>query len=129
MLEQSCGGVADAQQPFQGQGGQARLGLADQVNRQEPQSQRQLGAFEQRPGGQRGLVSAGFALEGRVRADPEHAGSRVAATRTHKALGPAGLLQLDLALGLSTKLVEKVGQRQARLKLDAIHGHGGVLSE
>jgi hypothetical protein len=32
-------------------------------------------------------------------------------------------------LDFVAELFEKIGQRQARLKLDAVHGHGVVLNE
>jgi hypothetical protein len=42
---------------------------------------------------------------------------------TAKAFWPAGAFQYRFALRLGTQLLKKRGQRQARLKLDAIHGH------
>jgi hypothetical protein len=40
----------------QRQGGQAGLSLTDQVDRQKPYRQRQLGALEQRSGDEQGLL-------------------------------------------------------------------------
>ena len=46
LLDQPSGRVTDAQLPFQSQGGQAGLSLADQVDRQKPDCQFQVGALE-----------------------------------------------------------------------------------
>jgi len=47
---------------FQRQRGQPRLGLADQVNGEEPDRQRQLRTLEHRPGNQRRLLAESVAL-------------------------------------------------------------------
>ena len=52
VLEHPCRGIVDPEQPLQGQSGQPGLGLADEVDRQKPNRQRQTGALEERPGGQ-----------------------------------------------------------------------------
>jgi hypothetical protein len=47
VLDQPSGRVADAQRTFQREGGQSGLGLADQIDRQKPHGQSQMGALEQ----------------------------------------------------------------------------------
>jgi len=65
-------GVADAQVSLQGQRRKSGLGLADQIDGQEPNAQWQLGVLEQAAGGQRGLVPASLALEEPAGAVPDH---------------------------------------------------------
>ena len=55
--------LAHAQVTLQGQCRQASFGLTDQVNRQEPDRQGQLGALKHRTGNQRRLITAGAALK------------------------------------------------------------------
>ncbi len=74
-----------------------------------------------------GLPPAGLTLEGLVGADVKHVMLGVAAAGATEAFGPAGLFQSGLALRLRAELFKKCGQRQARLKLDAIHCHGMSL--
>ena len=64
VVDQPSGGVAHPQITLQGQRRESGLGLADQVDRQKPDRQRQLGALKHRANDQRGLVVAGIALEG-----------------------------------------------------------------
>ena len=52
---------------------------------------------------------------------------RLIATGTAKALRPAGCFQSGLALRLRAELLDKRGQRQTPLELDAIHGHDSSL--
>jgi len=61
-MDEPGGAVIDAQVTLERQGRQHRLGPADQVDRQEPGLQRQLRAVQDGAGGQRGLMSARFAL-------------------------------------------------------------------
>ena len=49
VLNEPCRGITDPQIPLQSQRGHASLGLADKVDRQEPNSQRQLSALEKSP--------------------------------------------------------------------------------
>jgi hypothetical protein len=78
--------------------------LADKVDRQKPNRQRQLGALEQRPGNERCLLPTRPALERRVCPDPKNSVASVAAIGANKALRPSGLLQLGLTLGFVTEL-------------------------
>ena len=99
----------------------------DQVDRQEPERQRQVGALEQGARDEGRLQPAFLALEGLADSDAEHVMLRLAAARATEALRPARLFQRRLALRLGAELLEKLGQRQARLKLDAIHRHDLIL--
>ena len=84
--------------------GEPRLGLADQVDGQKPDRQSQVSALEQGPGDQRGLLTAGLALEGLMGADVEDVGVGLAALGAAKSLGPARLLERHLALGFRAEL-------------------------
>lgn len=63
VLEQPGGVVGDAQLAPQRQGGDAVLVLRQQVHRQEPGPQRQLGLGEQCAAGRRDLMLAPIALQ------------------------------------------------------------------
>ena len=128
MMDAPGSGVADAQLPLQGERGQARLGLADQIDSQEPDRQRQVSALEHSASNQRSLVSAGAALKGFARATLEGAVFGVAATRALKTLGPAGGFQHRGALRFGTEALYELGERQALLELNAIHRHGTPLN-
>ena len=52
---------------------------------------------------------------------------RVATVGTAEPLGPARLLQCGLALSLAAEWFKKRGRRQARLELDANHGHDTIF--
>jgi len=87
------GGVAHAELAFERQGRQPRLGLADQVDRQEPQPQRQLGVLHQAARGQRGLVAAALALEKPARTVADDVVLGAVTAWAAKARGPAGGLE------------------------------------
>jgi hypothetical protein len=126
VLQGPGGGVAHAELTLERQRGQAGLGLADQVDGQEPGAQRQLGVLEQAAGGQRRLVSAGLALEelaGAVAHDP--VAGRVAAGAT-KAAGPARRLERLLALRFGVETGHELRQRYALLELDAVERHDPI---
>ena len=84
--------VAHAHLPLERQRRQPCLGLAEQVDRQEPRLQWQLGAGEQAARGQRGLVAAAVALEQLARPVAHHVVRRTAAARALEALRPTRLL-------------------------------------
>lgn len=100
------------------------FGLTDEVDRQEPQGQRQFAALHHGARDQRSLMATGRALEQCMGTSvhPTANGSRAA--RTTKALRPARLLQSGRTLCFSPELLEKLRQRQAELELNTIHGHG-----
>ena len=127
MVNEPGGGITDPQVALQSQGREPGLGLADEVHRQKPHRQPQLGALEHAARDQRGLVMAGVALEGLARSDPKHAVRGTTTARAAKALRPARLLQCGLALRLGTKPLEQLKQRHPGLKLNPIHGHDTPL--
>ena len=123
VVQQPGGGVAHAELALERQRRKASLGLADQIDGQEPGRQRQLGVLHQAAGGQRGLVSAAIALEQAPRAVANHAVSVAAAPRAVEARGPTGGHQRRGAVRLSAKAAKEFGQRHARLELDSVEGH------
>ena len=127
VVEKQGGGVADAQLPHHFEGGQAGLGQADQVDRQEPDGQRQVGGLEQGAGDDGCLLPALLALVSLAGSGADHAMPRLSAAGAAETLRPALQFQRRLALRLGAEQVEKRGQRQARLELDAIHCHDTVL--
>ena len=127
VLDEPGGRIADTDLAFQGQGGQSRLGLADQIDREKPNRQRQMSALKQRARDQRGLLAAAQALKALVGTALQDIGLRMTALRAAKALGPTGLLQGLLALCFGAELFEKGWQRQAGLEFNAIHRHDLIL--
>jgi len=108
MLNQPSRWVANAQLPLQCLCGQAGFGLADQVDRQEPDRQCQVSALRQ---------SAKFGTErpsieiscGRQR---EVGNAPLGRSRNSESpVRPANLFQCILALRLDAKLLQKCGQR------------------
>ena len=124
VMDQPGGRIADPEIAFQGQGRESGLGLADEINRQEPHGQSQLGGLEQGSGDQRGLMMADVALEGLAGAAAQHAVRGSAAVRAAKPVRPTRALQRRLALRLGAELLEVLEQRHPVLELDPIHGHG-----
>lgn len=116
--------VAHAQVPAQLQHGDGVLALAEQVQRQEPNRQRQLAGREQRAGAQAGLRPAGPALPVRLPEARERVRLPGAAARTHEPARPARLCQRLLAGGLVAVTLKELGQTQPRLELNAVHRHG-----
>lgn len=84
--------------PGQFQRRQVGLALAQQVQRQQPCGQRQLGVVEHRARSQAGLVAAGRTLPVRLLTTVELAVLRDLAAGACKALWPTRLLQCLLAL-------------------------------
>ena len=128
-VHQPGGGIADPQVALQGQGREAGLGLADEVDGQEPHPQRELGALEEGSGDQRALVMAEVTLEGLAGSHAQHAVGRTPTARTAKTLRPARPFQRRLALSLGSELLEQLKQRHPGLKLNTIHGHDTPLGE
>jgi hypothetical protein len=102
--------------------------LADEVNGQEPDRQRQLGALKQGAGNQRGLVMTSVALEGLAVSRSQNAVGLTATARTAKARRPARLFHRCLALCFGPEVCEKLKHRHSGLKLNPIHGHDTPLS-
>ena len=107
---------------------QPGAGLADQVEREEPDRQRQFGALHHGEGDQRGLMPARLALEQCVGSPTHPAASGAVAARAPKPRRPPRLFQRSLACPFSSVAVQKLGHRQSRLKLDSVHWHGAPLS-
>ena len=123
VVDQPCRGVAHAQLSPERQGRQPGLGLADQVDRQEPGGQRQFRTLKDGAGNQRGLMAAGGALKDFARAVTEYVVRGFRASRATKPLRPAGRLKSLLALCLGSVVLEKFRHRQPRLKLNSVHRH------
>ncbi len=123
VVDQPGRGVAHAQLPPQRQRRQPGLCLTDQVDRQEPGSQRQFRALKDSAGNQRGLMSAGGALKDFASAVTNDAMCCSSASRAMEAFGPASRLKRFLALRLGSIALEKFRHRQSRLKLDSVHRH------
>lgn len=123
VLKAPSGAVADTQLTLELEGRQVGLGARQQVQRKEPDGERQLGGFEHRAGEQGGLMAAIGALvvdltipfEGRVRG--------TGARRAAKTFGPASTEERLPALRLGTKLRRERRQRQTRLELHLVHRH------
>jgi hypothetical protein len=88
LLYQPSRGVTYAQLPFKIECRQASLGLADQINGQKPNAQRQVGTLEQGACNQRGLQPAALALEGLMFPALEQVIICVAALRATEAFRP-----------------------------------------
>ena len=122
VLDQPGGVGVDAQLPAQAQGRDAVLVpwglplvvLGQQVDRQEPDAQRQVGAREQGAGGQRGLMLAAVALEHRATAQLAVAG--MPAVRAAEPARPTHAHQGVAALGLAAVAFEEGRQAHAGLR-------------
>ena len=97
------------------------LALRQQVERQQPDGQRQLGGGEDRAGDEGGPAVAGMAL-------PELAGADAAvpaeaALRAAEAVRPAGLEDGLLAWPLAAVALQELAQTESLLELHAIAFH------
>ena len=124
LVQQPSGGVAHAELALERQRRQARLGLADQIDGQEPGGQRQLGVLHQAARGQRGLVPAGDALEQVAGAVADHVVRLAVAARTAEAPRPTCSLQRLGAVRLRAEAAKELGQGHAGLELDSVERHG-----
>src|SRR5512137_2207202 len=115
LLYQPSRGVAHAQLPFKIECRQAGLCLADQINSQEPNAQRQVGALEQGACDQGCLQPAALALEGLMFSSLEQVVIRVAAPWATEALRPTRGFQCVPALLIGAILRKECGQGQAWL--------------
>ena len=112
---------AHAQLPRQFQRRNAVPALRQQVERQEPDGQRQLGGDAERAGDEGGLAVAGMAL-------PELAGADAAvpsgaALRAAEAVRPAGVEDSLLALPLAAVALQELARAESLLELHAIAVH------
>ncbi len=123
VMEHPGGRIAHAELTMQRQAGQTRLGLAAQVDRQEPGRQGQLGALKQAACSQRGLMAADAALIQQVLSAAHRAVVSAGADRAMKAVGPSHLCHRLGTLRLGAKTALKFRQRHAVLKLDSVDRH------
>lgn len=123
VVQQPGGRVAHAQIALVGQGRQSGLGLADEVDGQEPGRQRQLGVLHHRTGDQGGLMPASDALEQLAGAVTDDVVRRTAAAGAAKAIGPSRASQRLGAMRLGAEHAQEFRDRHARLELDAVAGH------
>jgi hypothetical protein len=116
--------VTDAQMAHQLQRRDIVLGLGEQVQRQKPGRQRQLGAGKDRVRGQTGLMTTGPTLPESF-AVPVRASAVTSpgAARTDKARRPTRLAQRSRATHFRAELFQKRCQRHPRLHLNRIHRH------
>ena len=121
--------VAHAQVALECQRRQAGLGLADQVDRQEPHAQGKLAALKDRASDERGLMTARIALKNLQIPATQHAVGSGLTARATKTVRPARALQCLRALRLRSVQVKELVHRQTGLELDLIHGHGAGLQE
>ena len=102
------------------------LALGQEVDRQKPSRQRQLGRREDCPAGQRGLMVTGMAL---IPPDRQEAEPVVIAGRTAKPLRPPMAKHGLSTLRLGPELFLKVRETQPLLKLHPILGHDPSVME
>jgi len=126
VVHQPCRWVAHTQVAFERKRRQSSLGLADEVDCQEPHRQGQLGALEHGASDQRRLMPTRVALKNPVPTSAQNTVRGATAARTGKALWPERTLQRLRAKQLRAVEFEELGHRQTGLKLDAIHGHGSA---
>ena len=124
VVQQPSRGVAHPDLPLECQGRQPGLGLTDEVGREEPGRQWQLGVLQQAAGGQRSLVPACVALEKLSGTMPNHIVVSPAASRAPKPTRPARLLDRLGTLRLCAEDAEELGDRHALLELDLVEVHG-----
>lgn len=123
VVQQPGRGVAHPQIPLERQRGDAGLGLADEVNGQEPGRQRQLGVLHQGACRQRGLMPARPALKQLAGAVTHHVVMVTGAARAAEAIGPARAVDRLGALRLGAEAAQKFRNRHAALELDLVAGH------
>ena len=128
LVNQPGRAVRGTQMALERQGRQPGLGLADQIDRQEPSAKRQLGAVHQSASGQRGLVAAAPALEQLAGAVANDVVFGSLAARTTKAMRPAMCRQGCCALNFGPVAAEEIRQRHPVLELDLVHGHRWLRS-
>ena len=124
LVHQPRSAVAHAEMAHQRQGRQAGFRLADQVHRQEPQSQRQLRTVHHRPSRQRRLVAAGPTLEQHALTSADPIVLRASAARTPESSGPAHLREFCRTLQLTAVATEEFMHRHPALELDLVGWHG-----
>jgi hypothetical protein len=99
------------------------LGLADEMDGQEPGRQRQLGVLHQRARSQRGLVAARTALEQLAGTVTDNVVLHAGATRAAKPIRPTRAPNRIGTLRFGAKVGQKLRNRHAGLELDLVAGH------
>ena len=94
------------------------FGRGQQMDREEPGSQRQLRVLQQRAADQRRLVLAGATLIERLGITPEAGTTAVTAGRTAKSHWPSRPIPCAGTSGLAAIPFKKLGHRKAPLELD-----------
>lgn len=123
VVQQPGGRVAHTDLALHRQRRQTRLGLADEIDGQEPCGQRQLGVLHQAAGCQRGLMPAAVALEQAPSTVADHVVRVAVAAGAAEASGPSGGHQRRGAVRLGAKAAKELGQRHAGLELDSVESH------
>ena len=124
VVHEPGGRIAHPKVTLERQCRQLGLGLADEVDREEPHGQRQLGALHHSTGDQRSLVTTVLALEQRVGSPADPTVGDASTARAPEPRRPARLFQRGCTLRFGPVALEKFGHRQSGLKLDPVHGHG-----
>ena len=120
LMQEPGGVVALTQLALQGQRRQPGLGLADEVDREEPGAQRQLGVLHQAARRQRSLMPAAIALEQLAAAVPDDIVLSRVAPRAPKSARPSRSLDRLGAPRFGPKAAKEFGDGHAVLKLDAV---------
>jgi hypothetical protein len=125
VMHQPSRGVAHADVALELERRQPGLGLADQVDPEEPTRQRQLRVVQQRAGGQSGLPMTGLTLV-KAAAVAHNAAVRpaAAAARADKAIGPARTPQGFGTGRFGAEALEEFTQGHTLLELDRVVSHG-----
>ena len=105
------------------QRGDASLGLADQIEAQEPSSERQLGCLHDRAGRERCLMAAAAALIALEPPAVDEPMLMAIAAGTAEPIRPTSLLQGRLTFRLGAVEPLEAWQRGAFLELDAAARH------
>ena len=123
VVQQPGAAVGHPELAHQGERRDACLGLADEVDGEEPGGERELGAVHQRARRGRGLMAAGGTLQQHSAATRDAAAARRATLRAAETLRPAQPLERRCALRLAAVLAHELTQRHPLLELHSIDGH------
>jgi hypothetical protein len=125
ILDEPGGAVAHLALAGQLQGRDIAFGLGEQLHRQEPRSQRQLGGLEDRAADDAAVVLAAAALPVQPVFAPEAGtGLHNAPRPADETAGPAGANNHLLALLLGAVELKELRHRQILLELGSVHWHG-----
>ena len=127
MLDAPRGFVVHAQVAFQLQGRHVGLGRRQQVDRQQPGAQRQLGRLEDRAAEQGRLMPTCAALVVHLPAAAKARAPAIVASRAAEAVRPARPVQGAVGLRFGAVLLHELDHRQALLELHEIDRHDDAL--